>query len=1029
VNKTSKERLIGTTLLAGFASLGLPLALGAASVLTPTDAHAQTQPTPTPAPAPVAEEDDEENIVVTGTIFRNNTNSVSPVTVVDQEALETRGVNTVQDAIQTLTANNGPALTNSFSANGAFAGGASGASLRGLTVNSTLVLFDGLRAAYYPLADDGTRNFVDLNTIPDDIVERIEVLRDGASSTYGADAIAGVINIITKREFQGVQARAEGGLSSRGDAAQSRLGIMLGAGDLQEDGINAYISAFRYNSDILYNRDRPFPFNTQDWSTICLDHCNSNFITNGIQYDDSYGGLSTGANFMLRPGTRNPVTGAVASVGGSRYQHASDVDNLGCPDGGTEYVLTPAQLAGGGAVAPANGLVCQYDYANRYFVIQPDVDRWGLSGRATAVLDNEAEVYVEANFLESTVQYTGNPAVWRGPANNGVFFPRFRSDVNPGAGVAPQSFILNLPVYVCGAGSSTYVCDGTEADAVLNPQNPFAGAGNVALLIGRWHDPSQVTYTETRNRAYRVAGGLTGTFANNWDYDLAATAMHVDLRRYTDGYLYIENFVSAIRQGRFNFADPAATPQNVIDFITPPNDNLATSDQMQLQGSISIPVMELAGGTMQFALGASARYEAVDAPSANSDFSGPTQRFMTLNAFGTTGTRHVYSAFMELDAPVLPMLDVNLSGRFDEYSSGQDAFSPKVGLRFRPIDQLTLRATYSEGFRIPSFAEANAFPTTGFVGNTAGLFNDPYLAQYGCTTATFATCPIYIRGGSYGLTTLASPDLEPEESTSHTIGVIFEPFNSLTIAVDYYEIEKTGAITGANCSAAIAAYYTGGAIPPECTVIADAPDPNFPLAQPRIAFVQSQQINSDTINVRGYDFSIDFDTDLTDTISFRSSLDASLIDRLSTTFPDGTTQRYDGTLGNFNLTAGSGTPKWRGTWTNTLDFGMFDVTGTVNYFDGYTLTAEDQIPDSRNDCDLSLSSGDIPCEVDEYITYDITGRAHLNDNVTLYLTVLNVADEMPPIDTVTYGAWGYNPVQGGTGILGRYFRAGVRLNF
>src|SRR3546814_15588718 len=77
--------------------------------------------------------------------------------------------------------------------------------------NSTLVLFDGMRAAYYPLADDGTRNFVDLNTIPDDIIEQVQVVRDGASSTYGADAIAGVVKTITKRQFNGLTGRVEGG--------------------------------------------------------------------------------------------------------------------------------------------------------------------------------------------------------------------------------------------------------------------------------------------------------------------------------------------------------------------------------------------------------------------------------------------------------------------------------------------------------------------------------------------------------------------------------------------------------------------------------------------------------------------------------------------------------------------------------------------------------------------------------------------------------------------------------------------------
>jgi len=152
---------------------------------------------------------DGGEIVVTGSLFRQTDAATpSPVTTITTENLDQRGITTIQSAIQSLASNNGPALTNSFTANGAFAGGASAVSLRGLSTNSTLVLFDGLRAAYYPLADDATRNFVDLNTIPDDIVDRIEVLRDGASSSYGADAIAGVVNIITKRKFNGISGRA-----------------------------------------------------------------------------------------------------------------------------------------------------------------------------------------------------------------------------------------------------------------------------------------------------------------------------------------------------------------------------------------------------------------------------------------------------------------------------------------------------------------------------------------------------------------------------------------------------------------------------------------------------------------------------------------------------------------------------------------------------------------------------------------------------------------------------------------------------
>ena len=157
-----QRRLLASTILVGI----VPLPAYAQSVVAVA------------APAPAAAAPEDEMITVTGSLFRRtDTETPSPVTVLSIDDIEKRGLQTVQAAIQSISSNNGPALTNSFTANGAFAAGASSISLRGLTTNSTLVLFDGLRASYYPLADDGTRNFVDLNTIPDEIVERVEVLR------------------------------------------------------------------------------------------------------------------------------------------------------------------------------------------------------------------------------------------------------------------------------------------------------------------------------------------------------------------------------------------------------------------------------------------------------------------------------------------------------------------------------------------------------------------------------------------------------------------------------------------------------------------------------------------------------------------------------------------------------------------------------------------------------------------------------------------------------------------------------------
>ncbi|WP_294063310.1 TonB-dependent siderophore receptor [Sphingomonas sp.] len=282
-------------------------ALVLAGIATPAFAQDASQTAQTAEPQ-TADNGDGQEIVVTGTIFQNVA-TPSPVSTVTAENLDIRGISTVQEGIQRIAANNGPALTNSFTANGAFAAGASAVSLRGLTTNSTLVLFDGMRAAYYPLADDGTRNFVDLNTIPDDIVERIEVVRDGASSTYGADAIAGVVNIITKKDVQGVTGRAEAGISERGDAAQYRMSLTAGFGDLDTNGVNAYVSGFYYKQSALYNRDRPYPFNTDDFSQICNDGtCGFNGVVNGLQPDGFTGGFGVATPFMVRPA--NAVTGA-----------------------------------------------------------------------------------------------------------------------------------------------------------------------------------------------------------------------------------------------------------------------------------------------------------------------------------------------------------------------------------------------------------------------------------------------------------------------------------------------------------------------------------------------------------------------------------------------------------------------------------------------------------------------------------------------------------------------------------------------
>lgn len=1001
----------------------LATAISLFAVATPALAQ-DSAATDTAAAQTMGQEEDE--IVVTGSMLRqSDTATPSPVTVVTAEVLDQRGIATVQDAIQQLSSNNGPALTNSFTANGAFAGGASAVSLRGLSTSSTLVLFDGLRAAYFPLADDGSRNFVDLNTIPDDIIDRIEVLRDGASSSYGADAIAGVVNIITRREFQGVAGRVEAGIAEAGIGANQRLTLTAGTGDLDADGYNAYLSGFYLRSEAVYNKDLRAPFNSDDLRGICSDRtgalqCGPNNVMNGLDGDNHFPNLGFvigTSTFFVRP---YDATNANAL---GRYQMLNPT--AGCRVG-TPYSPTAAELAGSNNGSVPTTL-CQQDTTNAYAPVTPNIERFGASARFTARIGDGAEAYALFNFQQSTTNFTGGPAVIRANANTGIRYPRFSTATAAGA-VAPGSGILTLPVYVCpqGVGSANGLNTGCNAsNGVLNPNNPFAAQGQVARLVGTLADTR--TFNETRSRVYRAAFGINGSIFDDWNYRFDATAMHTDLRLRTDGFVYIQHLLDAIAQGSYNFVNPERNSAAVRDYLSPENITHDSSDLYQAQLTVTKKLFDLPGGPLQLGFGGSIFYEAVNAPSANDDYNGPTQRFFTLNAFGTKGSRTVTSAFAEINAPIVDMLEVNASGRYDHYSSGQSAFSPKIGAKFTPIREVVLRGTYSRGFRIPSFGEANALPTTGFVSQSVSNIPAAFLAQYGanCRPDNAAGCPGYITVYAIGLTTLASPDLEPEKSRSFTAGVLFEPIRNLTLTVDYFNIRKTGAITAPSSDPAISAYYAGTPIPAGYNVIADAPDPNHPNARPRIAFVESQLINANTIQSEGIDFGINFTRDFGG-FRWTSNLDASLILELSTTFPDGRRETYVDTLGNFNLTAGSGTFRWRGNWQNTIETGPLMLTGTVNYVGGYDLSAMDQGTEYR---DCGLAPDYVECRVKRYITADLNATIKVTDDFSFYFNAINLFDAMPGVDPVTYGAFNYNAVQVGNNILGRQYRAGAKFRF
>lgn len=1008
----------------------------------------------TPVPPATQDASENEEILVTGSLFRRDPNveGASPVTTLTADDLDKRGVNTVQEALQTLSANNGGTLMNSFSANGAFAAGASAASLRGLTTSSTLVLFDGLRAAYYPLADDGSRNFVDLNTIPDAIVERVEVLKDGASSTYGADAVAGVINIITKKSFTGLSARAEAGISEHGDAANQRFELTAGYGDLDEQGFNVYASGHYVKSDILYNRDRGYPYNTGDLSARCgtslVDGsrtCDANNIANGIQADGTFLGLST-ATIVNYARPASAVTGA--AIAGTRYQQLTN-PAAGC-GGLSSITLTGAQLTNtggnGGATAPANGVVCQEDIINRYSVIAPSVERLGGSARATVRLGDTIEAYAMFNYEQSRVKYSGLQAIYRGTTTPGPLLQRYTTASTPATQGAGGLFgrLISLPVYIC---PQTTVQTCTASNGTLNPNNPFAAAGQRAAIVGRLPDIQESN--ETFNQSFRGAIGVSGSFGDDWNFAVDATAMRVNLERIVGGRIYVQHFLNAVNDGSYNWINPALNSQAVRDYIAPEIHGKSYSELYQVQGTLAKSLFELPGGPLQAAVGASFRDERVNAPSLNPGvLNQPTEQYIRVNGFSSQGHRDVKSAFFEIKAPIVKQLELSASGRYDDYSSGENNFSPKFTAKFQPIEQLTFRGAYSRGFRIASFAETGSSPTTGFVTTNAPA---------ACRTQNPIANTSYCNGYSIGLSQKGAPGLKPEKSRNITAGVVFEPTNSVTFTADYYNIRKTDVITGDDYTPALAAYYAGQPIPAGFQVIPDVPSlvdiAANPNAQPRAGFVIYSYVNGPTQETSGIDFTATARLPIADGVRLISSVDATYVIEYKQSFPGGGTQSYAGTLGNFQITSGSGTPHWRGSWQNTLDFGNASLSATAYYTQGYSTTAEDSsgegtaflcgtsaLFDSDGDGVLddtvdhnshTYQDGLTPtqCHVKHFINVDLNASYDVSDQFTLYANVLNVLGANAPLDSTTYGGYQYNPAWAYSGIIGRSFRVGAKVRF
>lgn len=580
---------------------------------------------------------------VTGSnIKRTDTETAAPIQTITREDIQQTGLQTIQEVVRQITAsNNGgiaPSFTNGFSASG------SAVSLRGLGPNNTLVLVNGRRLANFGLADDGHASYPDLSQIPFDAVERIEVLKDGASAIYGSDAVAGVVNVILRQQFTGVTVMGSGGTNSNGEGNQWRAAITGGIGDLTRDRYNAFIS-------FDYQKQDPIAMNT------LRDYMGTNNFTSMGGYDQ-------------RPGNPYSGFGTTSMLGNVRPVAASNPN--GSP--GAYQTLPGTCTSGPVSIGPAGQPFCIWEVKD-WTDLQPKIERANVYARGAYNFTDSIQGYTELSYFSVKTDTrntpTGTRANWYDPSTVSI-----KSSVN-----------VYLPVG--------------------HPDNPFSANNQVARLYyvdGALGGRDAEYKTDTQ----RYLAGVKGSNAGwDWDLAGLYIRSDTDVTR-QNFYSYDRLQQGLAGTGPFGYyrigAAAGANNPGIYDWIAPDRSWSIKSENTNFDAKASRDLMKLSGGQLALALGYEFRREELSNPGAPGTDTG---NVVGLGYSAAFGSRNVNALFAELYAPILKNLELTAAVRFDDYSDVGNTTNPKIGAKWTVIPQVVLRGTYATAFRAPGLYETS----------------------------------------------------------------------------------------------------------------------------------------------------------------------------------------------------------------------------------------------------------------------------------------------------------------------------------
>lgn len=922
------------------------------------------------AQAAVAQE--VQRVEITGSsIKRVDAETALPVTVMKREDIERTGATTAQDLVNMIPGNfGGGVVANNIGATGV----ASTANLRGLGSKYTLVLLNGRRVANYAIGNSP----VDLNSIPLSAIDRIEVLRDGASAIYGADAVAGVINFILKKDYQGLEASFNDNKPSQTGGKSKSFNVLAGYGDLNKQGFNILLSANHEEDDVLKARDRAFAA-TANRPDLGINKSSPRNGVPNFNFTDSLGNKYTGVNPFRFNGCNSPEFALVIR------------SSKAC---GTDYV--------------------------KYIDLIPKQTHDNIVARGVFNLSDDHQLYVEAAHTKDNTLATYSPAPYTVNMTypiGGSFYPT--SFTIPKGYVIPAGTTYNL------AGGAT-LAGGTVlgADTVVTPVSAMSGTWRTVAGGGRQDS------TDATNDRFVV--GMKGVIAG-WDYDTALTYAKNDVQIHFGGgqfsYAALTPLVNAGKINVFGTQTAASLAALQTAMLSGQLENKGTSTSKEFDIRFSKEIMQMPYGAWGLAVGTSYRQENLDQFSAPVLASGD-QVGGAGPIPGVTGDRKVLGVFTETSIPLYKDLEATLAARFDDYKNGfGTAFnkvSPKIGFTYKPTKTMLMRASYGLGFRAPTLYE-NLRPFTSG-NNTSSNFSDPVRCPNGNPVNSVNPVGALQDECNVQLSTANSGNMavKPEESKQYSLGLVFQPAANFSGSLDYWNVRINHAIQTVsentifgNPVANVGNFYRyDPALYPDGWVddgkqtgaIKGSTNPNFPLA-----YVNLPLVNAGGFYAAGIDLNLNFKQKIESVGNFTTNLDATYFTKHGYQYEGAEAVSDIGAYKDFGPA-----PRWRHMLTFAYNRAAWSASVTQNYTSGYhDFTDPAAVGGTNYPSDRLVSA---------YSTFDAMVGWKGIKNLDLAVGVKNLMDTDPPTSRTSanfqtgYDASFTNP-------LGRVYYVRARYKF